>query len=237
MGRKTFLLIFILAGMLVVSACGQGSAINGASSGNSSSSYDDDQMIGHVWTVDQTENIIEVDISEWAKRDSNSDTDEGYSYFADFSKETAITYEDGTIASVEDLKNGQKLLVNPPMKGDDYKGHADEIVLLDMTYEEKYRKLLSHREGYNIVVMYENEMLPPEQSYETLFMEANSILQGTDHQVWASGIEYDPNYVVDYKAELNIEQFPVYLIFNETEFLLKSYTVDEIYSYFEDLKK
>src|SRR5690554_5440058 len=110
MRRKTFLLMFILAAMLVVSACGQGIGNDNRAASTEENGeypyghYEDDQMIGKAWAVDKEKAILEVDISEWRKRDRKGPgiTDEGYGYSAGFSEDTLITYEDGTAASIED---------------------------------------------------------------------------------------------------------------------------------------
>lgn len=238
MRRKTFILILLLIGILVTSACGRGGA-NGSDAiafGEEGFQYEDDQMIGSVWVVNKKDHVIEMDISEWVKRDSDSETEEGYAYYAGVSEETALTYEDGTEASIDDIKNGQNILVNPPAKGDDFKGHADEIVILDMTYEQKYEKFLAHRGGFNIVVMHESGTSPPDEMRDPLFENAGAILADTDQLVKASWIEYDPDFVVDYKEELDIEQFPVILVYGQEELLFKSTNVEEVYKFLEEIK-
>lgn len=226
-------LIISLLLLVVLSACGQGA---GNGDGNSSGQYEDEKMIGEVWTVHENKSVIELDISEWVKRDSNSETEEGYAYYASFSAETAVTYEDGTEASIDDIKNGQKLLVHPPAKGNDFEGHADEIVLLEQTYEEKYEKMLAHRGGYNIVIIYDDANAPG-QMQDALFENAGTILADTEQRLGAALIEYDPDYVVDYKEELEIEQFPVILVFGQQELLFKAYDEEKVYDFFWDKKE
>ena len=245
MQQKIRFLTVLLVSMAVVSACGTDGETG--SDGNSSGDngeypyghYEDDKMIGTASTVNKTENIIEVDISEWSKRDWKGPnlTSEGYYYNARFSEETSITYEDGASASIDDIKNGQKVLVNPPANGDNFEAHADEIVLMDMTYEEKYWRLLSHIDGFNIVMMYEyGNSLPPEMQ-ESFYEDVLAILEGTEHDVVGGYVEYDSNYVVDFKEELDIEQFPVIFVFDQTEQLFKGYEVEEVYDFFRDLKE
>lgn len=244
MRRKPFLLTFLLIGMLAVSACGKGSGNAGDASSDEAGEYpyghyEDDKMIGTAQAVDKEKDILELDISEWRKRDWKGPdiTSEGYAYFADFSEDTSIIYEGGAKASIDDIKNGQKVLVNPPAKGDEFEGHADEIVLLDMTYKEKYGRLLSHIDGFNIVVMYEYGNPPPPEMQEPLYEEASTILSGTDHDVVGGYIEYNPNYVVDFKEELEIEQFPVIFVYDQEELLFKSYDTDELYEFLEKMKE
>lgn len=217
-----------------MSGCGK-SGSDAAAFGEEGFQYKDDEMIG--WVVSKKDQVIEMEISAWKKRNSNSETEEGYAYYASFSDETAITYEDGTEASVDDIKNGHNLLVTPPAKGNDFKGHADEIVILDMTYEQKYEKFLAHRGGYNIVVMHESGTSLRDEMRDPLFENAGSILAGTDQRVGTAWIEYNPDYAVDYKEELEIEQFPVILVFGQEELLFKSTNVDEVYEFLEEIKE
>ncbi|MFD1030156.1 hypothetical protein [Metaplanococcus flavidus] len=243
MHRKIHFMAFLLVAMIAVSACGQGvgNDADDIASGDSGEypygHYEDDKMIGTASSVNKKENIIEIDISEWSKRDWKGPvlTDGGYSYRASFTEDTSIRYEDGTSASIDDIKNGQKVLVNPPANDDNSEAHADEIVLMDMTYEEKYWRLLSHIDGFNIVVMYEYGDPPPPEMQEPLYENTLAILEGTDHDVVGASVEYDANYVVDFKEELDIEQFPVIFVFNQKELLFKGYSADELYAFFEDI--
>ncbi|WP_422122295.1 hypothetical protein DHX103_10825 [Planococcus sp. X10-3] len=243
MRRKIHFLTFLLAVAVMASACGtEGNDSGGNSTGDNGEypygHYEDDKMIGTASSVNTTENIIEVDISEWSKRDWKGPnlTSEGYYYNARFSEETAITYENGAAASIDDIKNGQKVLVNPPADDDNSEAHADEIVLMDMTYEEKYWRLLSHIDGFNIVVMYEYGDPPPPEMQEPLYENSLAILEGTEYDAVGAHIEYDSNYVVDFKEELDIEQFPVIFVFDQKEELFKGYTVDELYAFFENIR-
>lgn len=244
MRQKSFLLISLLIGMLAVSACGKGPVSSGDTSSHEVKEYpyghyEDDKMIGTASLANKEKNFIEIDISEWKKRDRKGPaiTDEGYMYRASFSEDTVITYEDGKAATIDDIKNGQKVLVNPPANDDDSNAHANEIVLLDMSYEEKYRRLLSHIDGFNIVVMYEYGNPPPPEMLEPLYEEASTILSGTNHDIVGAYIEYDPNYVIDFKEELEIEQFPVIFVYNQEELLFKSTNVDEVYEFLEEIKE
>ncbi len=96
--------------------------------------YEDDKMIGTVLEVNKSENNIVVNISEWEKRDRKGPgiNDDGFSYRANLTIETVIKHEDETEASINDIKKGQKVLVNPP-RGDDFGGQPDEIILLEMS--------------------------------------------------------------------------------------------------------
>lgn len=217
----------ILFGMLFLTACGSQAVENEEST---YSQFEDEKMIGKVWEV--REGSVEVDISEWEKRgrEGPNGTDEGYSYIAKVEKETTIKHEDGTEVFIKDLKRGQKVLVTPP-RGGSFEGTPDEIILLEMTYEEKYARLLSHVDGYNLVVMYEEGSTLPAELQETLYEE---ILDITDEEVVATWRAYDKEYVVDYKEELGIAEFPIMLVFDKEKLVYKTNVVEELYEFFED---
>ncbi|TFB15066.1 hypothetical protein E3U55_12500 [Filobacillus milosensis] len=231
MQRNIIFLIFFLFVISLASAC---SKSEGDYGDNPYGHYEDDKMIGKVLEVNKGESSIVVDISKWEKRNSkNPWTDEGYSYKATITDETVIMHEDENKVSIGDIKNGQKVLVNPP-RGDDFKGHPVEIILLEMSYEEKYARLLSHNDGFNVVVMYEDGKKLPKEMQESFYKNVLEILEGTEHRVNASWMRYDEDYVVDFKEVLDIEQFPVLLVYDEEELLFKTYRVDELYKFFKD---
>lgn len=220
----TFLII------LFISACDQ----NAEEGEDPYGDYKDDEMIGTVEKIDEAENIMIVDISEWEKRDVKGPgvTDEEYSYTAKLNP-AVIKYEDGTEVVVGDIKKGQKVLVNPP-RGDSFEGHPEEIIVLEMTYEEKYSRLLSHIDGYNIVVMYEMGETLPDEMEEGLYEKATKILKDKGRDAVGAWIQYDENYVVDYKKEFDIEQFPAILVFDEEELVFKTYETDALYYFLEN---
>ncbi|MBB6451661.1 hypothetical protein HNQ94_000082 [Salirhabdus euzebyi] len=232
MQQRISLLVIFLITLLFISACGKNTGDNGE---YPYGHYKDDEMIGTVWEVNKNENSIVVDISEWEKRDRKGPdmTDEGYTYTAKLTKETLIEREDGTLASIDEIKKGQKVLVNPP-RGNDFKGIANEIILLEMSYEEKYARLLSHIDGFNIVVMYKDGKTLPTEIQESVYENVMNILEGTEHRAVAAWVPYDENYVLDYKEALDIEQFPVVLVFNQEELLFKAYNVDDLYDFFKN---
>ncbi|MEA3319894.1 MAG: hypothetical protein U9Q88_07680 [Bacillota bacterium] len=225
MRHSFFVLVFFSISLLT--ACGS-NAVGGEE--NPNSHYDDEKMIGTVWNV--SGDSVEVDISEWEKRDRNGSngTDEGYSYLAKITEETTIKYENGKEASLNDLRKGQKVLVNPP-RGESFEGKLKELVLLDMTFEEKYARFLSHVDGYKLVVMYEEGAVLPLELQDPLY---EKVLDFTEEEVVATWIEYDKEYVVDYKKEFGVEQFPVILVFNREKLVFKTYEVEELYAFFEE---
>ncbi|MDZ5472968.1 hypothetical protein SM124_14720 [Bacillus sp. 31A1R] len=225
MPRIILSLIFLLFTVLFISAC----------AGDYGRHYVDDEMIGTVWEVKKGEKIV-VDISEWETRNSKGNKkDIAYPYAANIKEETVINHEDGTKASIEDIKKGQKVLVNPP-RGNDFEGYPEEIVLLEMTYEEKYARLLSHIDGLNLVVMYEDEEKLPSELQEPIYENITNILKNKDQRAVAAWMEYDEDYVVDFKEELGIERFPVMLVFNKEELVFKTYYVDDLYNFFNTFR-
>ncbi len=190
--------------------------------------YEDDKMIGFVQEVDKSKDTVVVDISEWEKRDRKGSvlTDEGYSYIAEMTDETVIELENGSNAILDNVKEGQKVLVNPPV-GKEFEGRAQEVILLDMTHEEKYSGLLSHTDGLNIVVMYEEG--------EPISIDIENIMQNIEHKTVGRQMPYPNDFVVDYKSELDFEELPIILVFNREELVFKTHNVDELYNFMETL--
>lgn len=211
---------FLLVTILLLAACGENPYRQ---------HYEDDKMIGFILEILPDIKVIEVDISEWEKRGRRgSITSEGYSYKAEINEETEIRYEDGTEANINDVKKGQKIMVNPS-RGDNFEGEPEEVILLDMTYEEKYSRLLSHLDDkLNVVVMYEEGQSFPSKMDER-------ILKNIEQKPVGKWMPYPEDYVVDYKVELGIEKFPVILVFSSKELMFKAYGVEELYEFFESL--
>ncbi|GGM43252.1 hypothetical protein GCM10011351_31510 [Paraliobacillus quinghaiensis] len=67
--------------------------------------------------------------------------------------------------------------------------------------------------------MYEDGKKLPTEMQESVYENVMNILEGTEQRAVASWVPYDDNYVVDYKEELDIEQFPAILVFNKEELL------------------
>ncbi|RSL35398.1 hypothetical protein D7Z54_02210 [Salibacterium salarium] len=223
MGRNVVRLTILIMSTLLITACQETKNTDEESHGQ----YEDDKMIGLVREVDTENSVVSVDISRWEKRDrGNITTDEGYGISAEITDETILQYENTTEALLDDIKEGQKVLINPP-KGNGFKGVAEEFILLDMTYEEKYKGLLSHlKDTLNIVVMYEKGETPPPQMDEKL-------MEKIEQETVMTWRPYQKDYVVDYKEELNIEKFPVILVFNSEELVFKTNKVEELYEFFK----
>lgn len=241
---KPLYLVSLLFIALTLSACGSKDTVeetiyDDEIDQSAATKFEDDKMIGTTGPPDKENKILGVGISEWEKRhDGPVSTDEGIGYEAHYDDETIVRNEDGTEASLDDIKFGQKVQINPP-RGDSFEGYAEEIILLDMTYEEKYDQLLGGNGGINIIIMYEyGERLPEEmKEAEPLFEEANNILEETGMQVGASWHEYDKDFVVDFKEELEIEEFPVVLVFDGNGMLFKSDDVEEMFDFLRGMKE
>ncbi|GBG08301.1 hypothetical protein PAT3040_02880 [Paenibacillus agaridevorans] len=214
--RKMFSMYLLVFLLLALAAC----------SGKPYGHYKDDEMIGKIGMVDIDNSVIEVDISEWHKRDIRGGIDDYGVYIKiDVTDHLIIKNEDGTLSEIHQLKIGQKVLVNPPKKVDNSDYEAKEIILQAMSYKEKYAQLLSGHKGRYLTTVFvkEGDSLPA-ATEDTLMglLSKSPINFGT----------YPEDYVVDYKQELNIEKFPVMLVFDNKGLVFKTYDVDELVDFF-----
>lgn len=94
--------------------------------------YEDDKMIGTVQNVEIDMNLLEVNISEWHKRDLTGDIpDYGVFIKINVTDDVVIKKEDKTLSDIYQIQIGQKVLVNPPKKDNDEDYVVKEIILLD----------------------------------------------------------------------------------------------------------
>ncbi|WP_096153276.1 MULTISPECIES: hypothetical protein [Bacillus] len=192
--------------------------------------YEDDKMIGFVWEVDDKESWVIVDISEWEKRKQGPNINsDGYSYQAFVSEDTIIKYENGDEANLHNLKKSQKVLVNPPNRNETYSGEATEIILLNMTYEEKFKRVLSHLEDKLNIVIIAEEGKPST-------IELEDIISKINQETVGAYIPYDENYVVDYKEEFGIVKLPVILVTDHEKLLYKAYDVESVINFLNELE-
>lgn len=211
--KKAFLLICLIS-LPALASCGSGSE------------FSDDEMIGKVLSVDAERRLLEVDISEWYKRgEGRSRNDLGIVIPIEATEQLVIRTEDGSSIALDRVKIGQKVLVNPPKDKKEGDYAAREVVLLEMTYEEKYGKLLSqHANKYKTTVFTEEGAPLPSETRERLMdvVPKSPISFGT----------YPDNFVTDYITELGIEKFPVMLVFDHQELVLKTYDPEELLQFF-----
>jgi hypothetical protein len=190
--------------------------------------YEDDKMIGNIERVELENNVVEVDISEWSKRDIRGNVDDyGVTIPVKITDDLIIKKEDGTLSNINSLEIGQKVLINPPKKSDEgirYK--AKEIILLEMSYEEKYKRLLSHQKGKYLTTVFvkEGDSLPAAMEDTLMGLLPKSPIN--------FGV-YQEDFIVDYKQEMNIEKFPVILVFDTKGLVFKTYDVDELEAFFK----
>ncbi|TMW72838.1 hypothetical protein [Alteribacter natronophilus] len=190
------------------------------------SHHSDDRMIGSIVSVDGEG--VSVDISEWAQRQEEYPTEQGYAYLAEITEDTEIVFEDGQDAGRDDLKLRQKVLVNPPMKVEN-EGTAEEIVLLKMTDEEIYSPVYSHIDDkVNLVLLYE-EGEPPSQE-----KDIETIMRQVEESIVAGSFPYEENDVADYKRTFGIDEFPFYIVADRENVLLTTSEASEVYVFFEE---
>ncbi|MCR2807993.1 hypothetical protein [Paenibacillus soyae] len=213
MSKKTALLI-LLAICMMLAACTRPYG-----------HYKDDEMVGTISSINAQSRGIEVDISEWTKRDVRGGVnDYGVSILIEQMEDLAIRHEDGSEADFADLKVGQKVLVNPPRRDKQAAYQAEEVILLEMTYEEKYDSLLSPgKSRYETTVMSgkDNELTP--EMREQLM----GLLTSTNTNM-SFGDVFPEHHIVDFEKELGIERYPVMLVFDHKQMLLKTYDVEEL---------
>lgn len=217
MSNKLSMLLFLIIILFALSACGY----------KPYGHYEDDKMIGIVRHVEPDNNVFEVDISEWHKRDLRGGVDDyGVSITVGNTDDLVIKNEDGTISDINQIKIGQKVLVNPPKndKGSNYE--AKEILLLEMTYKEKYDRLLSRSKARYLTTVFSKED-------ETLSEDMENVLMGLLSKSPINFGTYPEDYVVDYQKELSIEKYPVMLVFDHKGLVLKTYDVNELVEFLD----
>lgn len=190
--------------------------------------YKDDEMVGTVSSVKPETGIVEVDISEWHKRDlRGAINDYGVLVMVEVTDDVVIKNEAGDLSDISQIKVGQKVLVHPPnhSKVEEYK--AKEMVLLEMSYEDKYARLLSKsKDRYVTTVFFEEE--------EGLASSMEQQLMGLVSNSPMNFASYPEKYAVDYKMELGIEKFPVMLVFDHQGLVYKTYEIDQLIAFFSE---
>ncbi|HIW33012.1 MAG TPA: DKNYY domain-containing protein [Candidatus Paenibacillus intestinavium] len=190
---------------------------------------EDNQMFGNIARVEPENNLVEVDISEWDKKDIKSNIDDyGVSILVEITNDLIIKQESGSLSNINSLKIGQKVLLNPPRRIDESITYeVKEIIMLEMSDNEKYKRLLSNQQGRYLTTVFikEGDLLPPTMKETLLGLQSQSPM---NFRV------YQEDYVVDYKQELNIENFPVILVFDTNGLVLKTYDTDEMVAFFND---
>lgn len=189
--------------------------------------YQDNKMIGTVQHVDLDQNVIEVDISEWSKRDIRGGIDDyGVVLSIEKTDQLVMLNEDGTLSDIDQLKLGQKVFINPPKTKNNSNYEAKEVILMEMTFKEKYKSLLSNSKKRYRTTVWETEQYP-------LQSETREKLMGLLSKSPISFGTYPGDYVVDFKKELEIERFPVMLVFDHKGLVYKTYDAAELAQFFD----
>ncbi|GGG14338.1 hypothetical protein [Paenibacillus abyssi] len=98
--------------------------------------YSDDEMIGFISHMNEQEQTITFDITEWMKRDMKGPdiNDWGAEFTAQITPSTIIEDEDGKTFTWKELENGHKVQIIPVMEGGS--GTPDKLLILSMSKEE-----------------------------------------------------------------------------------------------------
>ncbi|MDQ8734391.1 hypothetical protein [Paenibacillus sp. LHD-38] len=197
--------------------------------------YRDDQMIGFIDTLNEQEQIVGFNISEWSKRDEPGPdiADWGAGYEARVLPSTKITNEAGEKLSWEDLKQGQKVQINPS-KTEKKTETPDELIILTMPNEELLARagLLASKNGsYKTTVVYEKGK-PQPYPVEEIEKDASIVLNGG--YGW---MEHNPGYVMDVKKAFSLEALPVFLVFDTEKLVLKTERLEEAAAFISSMEK
>lgn len=191
--------------------------------------YRDDQMIGFIDSLNEQEQTIEFNISEWTKRNEKGPAmdDWGALYKARVLPGTKISNEAGERLGWKDLRNGQKVQINPP-NTKKVTDTPDELIILAMTNEELLKRagLLAGKKGsYRTTVVYENGQ---QQPFDPAYMEKEASIVFQGGYGW---LEYNPNYVIDVKKAFAIKSFPVFLIFDTEKLVLQTDKLETVITF------
>jgi hypothetical protein len=196
--------------------------------------YKDDQMIGFIDSIEEQGKIINFDITEWTKRDEpGPDIDDwGAIYKAHVLPSTHISNEADEQLGWSDLKQGQKVQINPPSTKK-VTDTPDELIILTMTNEELLKRagfLASQKGSYRTTVVYESGQPVPLET-DLLEKDASVIFQGG-----YTIMEYNPNHVMDIKRAFGTKTFPVFLVFDTEKLVLQTGQLDAVAAFINDQK-
>lgn len=222
--RIAALILLLTAGMLLA-AC----------SNKPYGHYRDDQMIGFIDTLNNQEQTVGFNISEWAKRDEPGPAiaDWGASYEARVLPGTKITNEAGEKLGWEDLRHGQKVQINPPTT-EKITETPDELIILSMSNEELLARagLLASQKGkYKTTVVHDKDMSQP-YPLEEIEKDARNVLNGG--YGWMA---YNPSYVMDVKKAFRLETLPIFLVFDTEKLVLKTERLEEVTAFISSMEK
>lgn len=188
--------------------------------------YKDNVLIGHFSRVDHEQGKVIVDISEWAHRNDKGQVrnDWGMEYHGQLTNSTVVRNETGEKVELAAIKRGQKLRIYPPDPSND---KIDELVVLEMTVQEKYKRmgLLAPGNDRLYTVVISGQDASERYVDSNMEQELHNALQGG-----LSLMEYDPkaNELVDVKDEFALKAFPAFLVFDNEKLVYKTYKTDEL---------
>jgi hypothetical protein len=214
-GRYAVAVMLLIVLVLLAAGCGGGQG-----------GYKDNVLIGHFSSLDHEQGRVTVDISEWAHRNDGegAQNDWGMEYNGKFSGGTIVRNEAGEKVELATLKSGQKVRIYPP---DPSYEKIDEVVVLEMTNQEKYKRMGLIAQGndqlYTVVVS--GQAASDRYDDSNMEQELRTALQGG-----LSLMEYDPkaNELVDVKDEFALKAFPAFLVFDNDKLVYKTYKTDEL---------
>ncbi|WP_169088404.1 hypothetical protein [Paenibacillus sp. PL91] len=220
MKRIAGIMIYLLVGLALTSC-----------SSKPYGEYKDDQMIGFISGINEQDKIIDFDISEWMKRDEPGPAiaDWGASYEAHILPGTSISNEVGERLGWSDLKQGQKVQINPS-QAEKVTDTPDKLIILTMSNEELLKRagyLAGQKGSYRTIVVYESGQAVPLET-DLLEKDASVIFQGG-----YTIAEYNPNYVLDIKRAFGIKAFPVFLVFDTEKLVLQTDQPEAVVSFIE----
>lgn len=226
---RNIFLVLLLFSVLVLSSCSEKVKKN-----KNIVEYQDDKMLGFVEKIYSDKDLIVVNINDWFHRDIPKDEDtviaSNIISEVKTNDNTVFRYENGTKAEFETLKIGQKVLVTPPISKVKKSVLAIEIVLLDLTYHEKFRDFLSNDTNkLRISIIHDAE--------NPLSYDSEGMFDLISQEPSLNFHEYQKDFVVDYKKEFDIEKLPVILVFDTEKLLFKTYDVKEAVDFIKKTKK
>ncbi|WP_337100909.1 hypothetical protein [Paenibacillus sp. YIM B09110] len=201
-------------------------ALFSAGCGGGQGGYKDNVLIGHFSRVDHEQGKVIVDISEWAHRNDKGPVrnDWGMVYHGKQTSSTVVRNESGEKVELATLKSGQKVRIYPP---DPSNEKIDEVVVMEMTNQEKYKRMGLIAQGNNqlYTVLVNGQAAGDRYDDSNMEQELHTALQGG-----LSLMEYDPkaNELVDIKDEFELKSFPAFLVFDNEKLVYKTYKTDEL---------
>ncbi|MDQ0115667.1 hypothetical protein [Paenibacillus harenae] len=214
-GCRSFAVMLILVLAFLATGCGR-----------SQGGYKDDVLIGFFSRVDAEQGEVIVDISDWAHRNDKGpgQNDWGAEYHGKLTSSTIIRNEAGETVDLATLKEGQRVRIYPPDSSTD---KLDELVVLEMTEQEKYKRMgwLAQGKGRLHTVVVSGENVDERYDDSKMEQEIPSALKGG---LALMGYVPDHNAIIDVKGQFELEAFPAFLVFDNEKLVYKTYDTAEL---------